>query len=463
MKKALLLVSILILTFILIPGISFAQDYQNDWFYNPFNQYSAHHRPIGTGAVYADEDHPAVQDWLQGSQLNINVGDRPHGLFMIDADKSGPMLTVNKRQETGTSGLPVVMRFPAGGVDIDFPSHFDGNMTVYDRTIDVWNHLRVYAWNDGNPVAMQYRSYEHNSIGHGEELAKRVGTSASGVAAPFGILRGWEVKKTGHPIGHALQMVIPCFPRHFAMMLGREVWWPAVGMDGFAYTNAECNTGNIPYGSLWAIPPVSKGGPDLDTLGLTERGKRLAEAIRDYGIYVVDCGEAPSIRCDQNFSQALRSELLNETRKFYPYLRMVLNSVPDEGKVVFNVGDRGWAPSGPVKQVIPGEFPAGGGTPLAPNTAIDLVTSIPFYSSGKANFFETVRLFPNPAKDRITITYNEDYGPVKVKVYNVLGQVVKSRRNLDSGANLILPDKQDIYFIRLITSLGVESYKIMKL
>ena len=350
-----------------------AQDHQYDWFYNPFNQYSAHHRAIGTGAIYANEDHPAVQDWLKGSQINLNVGDRPHGLFMIDADENGPLLEVNKRRETGTSGLPATMRFPAGGAaNIDFPDHFDGNLTVYDRTINVFNHLRVYAWNEGNPVAMQHRSYKPDITGHGTRLGERIGTSASGVAAPFGILRGWEVKKEGHPIGHALQMVIPCLPENFAMMLGREVWWPAVGMDGHSFINAEHNTGNIPYGSLWAIPPVSKGGPDLETLGLTERGKRLAEAIRDYGIYVVDCGARPSIRCDQSFSETLRSELGMETRKFYKYIRLVLNSVPEEGKVKFNFGDKLLNPTGgPNKQIIPGDFPAGGGEPLAPNTAID--------------------------------------------------------------------------------------------
>ena len=170
---------------------------------------------------------------------------------------------------------------------------------------------------------------------------------------------------------YSLQMVVPCLPEHFAMMLGREVWWPAVGMDGHAHIHAEHNTGNIPYGSLWAIPPVSKGGPDLDALGLTEKGKRLAEVIRDYGIYVVDCGAAPSIRCDQNFSEAVRNELMMETRKFYKYFRLVLNSVPEEGKVKFYFGDTPSNPTGgPNKQIIPGVFPAGGGTPLAPNTAI---------------------------------------------------------------------------------------------
>ena len=349
-----------------------AQDHQNDWFYNPLNQYSAHHRPIGTGAIYADEDNPAVQDWLKGFQLNITLGSSPWGLYMVDADEDGPMLTVNKRQEARTSGLPAVMRFPSGGVDIDFPVDRDGNITVYDRTIDVFNHLRVYSWNGGNPVAMQHRSYESDSKGHGSKLGERIGTSASGVAAPFGILRGWEVKKEDHPIGHALQMVLPRTSDSASNTLGREVWWPAVSMDGSAYNNPSHNTGNIPYGSLWAIPPVSKGGPDLDKLGLSEKGKRLAECIRDYGIYVVDGGGNPTLRADQDFSSALRNELVTETRKFYKYIRLVVNSVPDEGKVIFNVDDNPLNPTGgPNKQIIPGDFPAGGGTPLAPNTAID--------------------------------------------------------------------------------------------
>ena len=348
-----------------------AERFQDDWFYNPFHEHSAHHRPIGTGAVYADQEHPAVQDWLKGRQLNINVGNRPHGLYMIDADKDGPLLTVNGRAAAGTQGLPVTMRFPAGGVDIDFPAYFDGNIVVYDRTLGVFNHLRVYAWNDGKPVAMQYRRYAPDIVGHGSKLGERIGTSASGVAAPFGILRGWEVKKEGHPIGHALQMVLPRLPENSTMMLSREVWWPAVSMDGSAYREPSHNTGSIPYGSLWAVPPISNGGPDLDGLGLSEKGKRLAEAIRDYGIYVVDGGAAPSIRADQDFSEALRSELTQATRKIYPHLRMVLNSVPEEGKVKFRVGDRMTTPTGgPNKQIIPGEFPAGGGTPLAPSMAL---------------------------------------------------------------------------------------------
>lgn len=350
-----------------------AEDPRMDWFKNPFNQNSAHHRPIGTGAIYADVNHPAVLDWLQGSRIAINVGDRPHGLFMGEADERGPVLTANPRRETGHSGLPTDMRFPPGGVEIDFPAYFDGNITIFDRTINRFNHLRVYAWNHGEPLALQYRQYDPDSVGHGARLMERTGTSASGVAAPFGILRGWEVEREGHPIGHALQLSLPgqsTKSRH--VMLGREVWWPAVSMDGWVYHREEHNTGNIPYGSLWAIPPVEKGGPNLDSLNLSEKGRRLAECLRDYGMYVVDNAAGPAIRADQNFSPEVREELMEQTRKFYPYIRLVLNSVPEEGKVLFNVGDAPYNPTGgPNRQIIPGEFPAGGGEPLAPVYAID--------------------------------------------------------------------------------------------
>jgi hypothetical protein len=143
-------------------------------------------------------------------------------------------------------------------------------------------------------------------------------------------------------------------------------------MDGSAYTNPKHNTGHVPYGSLWALPPVEKGGPDLSQLELSEKGRRLAECIRDYGLYAVDGGGATAIRADQDFDPELTRELKAESAKFYRHIRLVENSVPESGKVVFKVGDSATGPTGgPNRQIIAGGFPAGGGTPLAPNTAID--------------------------------------------------------------------------------------------
>ncbi len=441
-----------------------AQDYMNDWFRNPFNKNSAHHRPIGTGAIYADSDHPAVQNWLKGSKINMNVGTTPWGLYMIEADEDGPVLTVSKREATGTSGLPAEMRFPSGGVDIDFPSQFDGNITIYDRVLEVFNHLRVYAWNEGSPAAMQYRRYEANSVGHGSKIMDRTGTSASGVAAPFGILRGWEVNKTCHPIGHALQIVLPGYSSSPDMfMLGREVWWPAVSMDGWVLSNATRNTGNIPYGSLWAIPPEDKGGPDLNTLGLSEKGMRLAEAIRDYGMYVVDNG-GPAIRCDQDFTTQVRSELVNETKKFYPYIRMVINSVPDEGKVKYNIGDTYSNPTGgDFKQIIPGEFPAGGGDPLAPNTAIDIATTANEQVAEQENFLKDFRVYPNPAFNQINIEIADFLNDVQVDIFDIMGQVVYSKNNISKPlTNIKLPEGNIVYVIRLLSGPLIKTSLVIK-
>ena len=94
-----------------------------------------------------------------------------------------------------------------------------------------------------------------------------------------------------------------------------------------------------------ALPPPAKGGPDLDSLGLTDRGKRLAEAVRDYGIYAVDTGACPALRADQYVLDT--GELKAALSRIYPYIRRVLNND------------------------VLGTPTAGGGAGIAPNCAND--------------------------------------------------------------------------------------------
>lgn len=356
-----------------------------DWFYNPFAADSAHHRPIGTGAVYAGPDHLAVIDFQQMGAFNINVGSRPWGCGIWEAKSTDPLMEVayESPDRNGDSAefpakcrlpLPMVMKPRRDGV-----KKFDGVLVVYDRATETIHHFRQFNWHTdqptpaAKPTASSHKTWSIRGPAHNDRLGERVGTSASGVAAMFGILRGWEVKAAGHPIGHALQMVLPCRPRdqHGIITLSREVWWPAVSMDGFAYSHPENATGHVPYGSLWAIPPVAQDGPDLTKLGLSEQGLRLAECIRDYGLYAVDTGGTTAIRADQEFTDEEAAALRGETAKFFKYIRLVTNSVPEEGKVKFNVGDTPTRPTGGGgRQLVAGAFPAGGGEPLAPNTAI---------------------------------------------------------------------------------------------
>ena len=117
------------------------------------------------------------------------------------------------------------------------------------------HHLRQYNYNDGAPTAGQHRLVDTRGLGHGTRMGQRLGTSASGVAAPFGLLRGHEVNTPGHAINHAMQMVLPRIAG-CKIMLSRDIVLPATDRDGTA-TNIGNNTGNIPYGGLLAFPRPS--------------------------------------------------------------------------------------------------------------------------------------------------------------------------------------------------------------
>lgn len=324
-------------------GGTIACPLKNDVFLNPFNKDSAHHKPIGTGAVYAPESDPRNQNFHHFDSFGINVG-APWGNVAIQLTGAGEMVTVNKK-EAKASGLPVTIRMPAGGVTLENPDGAPDNQFVLtDLSTRIMHHFRGYEWAGGRPVAMQYRQYQHNSLGHGTRMGERVGTSASGVAAPFGILRGEEANVAGRPIQHALQMIAPRKPGCFNL-LSKEVILPAVSMDGNA-DEAPYNQGKLPYGTLLAIPPESKGGPKLESLGLSESGLRLARAVRDYGIYLVDGGGCgPAIRADQNVDKRL---FMSDIPKFYGHIRVVSNSEWNRSQVA-----------------------TGGGEPIAPNCAFD--------------------------------------------------------------------------------------------
>ncbi len=97
---------------------------------------------------------------------------------------------------------------------------------------------------------------------------------------------------------------------------------PAVGRD--AVIAPGSNTGHIPYGALLALPR----GTDLAALRLSEPGRRLAAAIRDYGIYAVDGGgcEQGVLRGDSTIRPATLALLNADIPKLYPLIRMVLNN-----------------------------------------------------------------------------------------------------------------------------------------
>ncbi len=321
-----------------------------DSFLNPFSKKSAHHRPIGTGAQYAGKTHASTNSWLKNRNgITINVG-APWGVSVTATDGSDPMRTVGavSLKCDKAQGLPKTIRMPREGfvtpVKLNSGGCTDGVVVLYDRVQRVPHQLRQYNWNKGKPVAGQYKTWSISGLGHGTKRGERLGTSASGVAALFGVLRGDEINNPAKKVEHALQMILPSRPSNCAMMMGREIVLPATSGDGYMY-NSGYNLGNIPYGALMALPPPGKGGPDISKLGLSARGKRLAEAVRDYGIYAVDTGACAALRADQYVQNT--GELKTALSKIYPHIRRVLNNN------------------------VLGTTTAGGGGGIAPNCAND--------------------------------------------------------------------------------------------
>jgi hypothetical protein len=325
-----------------------AQSEEKDWFYNPFNKDSAHHRPIGTGATYVSENDRVTRDWLaSASRFVFNVGI-PHGRSVAKNDsKTDPRVTVVQRHDTSGLGLPVAIPLQDGRFETHGDGQWDSEVVIYDRHQDEIFELRKWNWNGGSPQAQRRWRWDIKGLGHGTKQGEALGNSAAGTAGLFGLLRGWEINQPGQKIGHALHMAAARIGDSCPHVLSREVVYPATNRD-LGWDDPKNNRGHAPYGALFAIPPEDKGGPNLDSLGLSEPGRRLAEALRDYGVYVVDgvgCGTA-AIRVDQHMSESVRQQLLKDSYEIYKHMRMVRNN---DGNL-------------PV---------AGGGTPLAPNTAID--------------------------------------------------------------------------------------------
>jgi len=337
------------------PALSYAQAAcasPKDVFLNPFSAKSAHHRPIGTGAQYASDSHPATRDWLKAGSFGINVGG-PWGVDAVTVSGNDPVMRVAGKSPS--INLPATVRLPGNGhktkIGYNPMGTTDGVTVIHDRSNGQTHQLYQYDWNNGKPNASIYRAWNIKGLGHGTRSGQRLGTSASGVAGLFGLLRGHEVNQevnqSGRPIEHALQIALPRihWPNQTcSIMLSKEVQLPATTRDGSAGA-AGNNTGNIPYGALLALPR----DVNVNSLGLSEPGRRLAQAIQNYGIYVVDGGgcKAGAIRADQDVSGSVLNQLSKDIPKIYRRIRMVLNNN------------------------VMGSPVAGGGKPLAPNCAFD--------------------------------------------------------------------------------------------
>ena len=88
-----------------------------DLFLNPFSKFSAHHRPIGTGAMHASETDDTTKDWLLTTHFNVNAGT-PWGTDVFETTDQDTMWTIEPKAYCDkVYGLPKEMKLPSNGVN----------------------------------------------------------------------------------------------------------------------------------------------------------------------------------------------------------------------------------------------------------------------------------------------------------------------------------------------------------
>lgn len=343
---------------------------------NPFIADSAHHRPIGSGAAFAGDSHVATVTWANTPTVwgDYNQGS-PYGIvWHIVNGATSPRVTINANPDLEDA----LRNIPA--FDIPFPASvtFNPGTAKNDSTVAFieedtgkvheFRECRAQSGLVATPsapmLAGSYRPHyakatpPNNSqllwgMGHGIAIGEsnRVGHLAAGMSAIFGLLVPDDVRRSG-PIGHALQTVLPShnttsYPAPYPPLLSTVIQLPAVTRDRSASSPpAGWYTGPFPYGGILSL----NHGFDIYSRGYSGAGLKVAEAIWQYGIVIVDTGGNFAIRTAQGFTSAEMSSMRAALRDLKPFLRLILNGA--------------WDPTDRRK-------PTGGGVARAPNTGID--------------------------------------------------------------------------------------------
>ena len=304
-----------------------------DLFLNPFNKWSAHHRPIGAGVKYGIP--PSVARGNEGStnpthydagRLNERgrLGTLPITLDLEDSKVgtkyywrcvAGRMTTKPIALYNGSTLRETVnVNCPTPGTAAYYPivsSNQDFQVLFYKKdagTDDVLLTIRGFDYADNRGVfpIKEWRlagmdAYESATDGES-------GTSASRMRWPMGFLRGHEVNDANltDPICHALQASVA---RQFTaatattpasgappatQIVGRRSCWPAYGQDSSAGSDPNDNNGDIPYGALLTLKPEDYNAIVAALPAANRRGRRVIDAIYFYGIYVVDGNGSPN-------------------------------------------------------------------------------------------------------------------------------------------------------------------------
>ncbi len=307
----------------------------------PFTRSSPWNAPIGRGAEYRDmpliRSEEGTINILQRSGPNKGVN---YGANIATGRASDPQVTVGYSGSGSGMNLPLKTRMPRGFYNTD-PKNpgCDCHVVINDATTGkTYEFFHFQDWKGSTSNKLPYnqrlanvaKSVDIRGKGYNPTTNTKAcvttlgGTRATGLSTLAGLLRGAIANKPGEPFGHAVAIELT------ARQLSQTRVQPASCMD-YSY---KINAGNIPYGAVFAIPPVSKGGCKIEEMGLSEPGKRLAIALRDFGAIVSDRrGSGVAIEADQDLSDTVGTQLKTDFNKLLKCLKMVTNYDPNTQQV----------------------------------------------------------------------------------------------------------------------------------
>lgn len=306
-------------------------------FLQPFNKLSPFRRPMGTGAVYAGDGHAMTVAWnrIAFNSLSTNNG---HGFNTYLNSPNDPSRTIQWYGGGGGANLPITVRAPFMRNPDPTGTEGDSPTVLYDTVDGEDRFLEFSRFRGGSASPWTARDCNIiNPYGDGREA----GASAADIAGLGLSVRAHELDAGFGPIQRSIGISLNA--QNSPAQLGSSFVWPGKHIDASCGGGYACD-GPIPYGQLFALNPTV----DINSLGLTPLGVRLAEQMRDYGMYAVDNG-GQNCRSDQFVPAAVRTDFISSMRTLKPMLRAVLNNASTATQPTCS----------------------GGGSPIAPNGAFD--------------------------------------------------------------------------------------------
>ena len=307
----------------------------------PYASSSPWNTPIGSAATYADDP---VLSGFAGSFIVLTA------VNVARAAATDPMVTVTWNNDGDGTNLPCTLRVPRG-VTGAAPVASNGWLVIIEpdgRTchefsrFDRLTDATAKAARNITSAADAATRCADCDIVSGEALgsaAERAGSYISNGSIFAGLIREWELAASGiDSIRHALAFGLDLSQLKKSTSREETFTWPAMG-SGSSWATFG---GTIPVGTLIALDP----GVDVNTLGLSPAGAKIAWTLQRFGGYVTTSSASSSMYLMAEPVSFLPSKA--DLTAIRPHLRLVTNSAKD------SVGGGGtyppalWPPPTPV-------------------------------------------------------------------------------------------------------------------